>query len=136
MTKKLITAVLAGAVVVGVVAFYAGIRYDQSKTAAERQARLQQFGGGGGFGGQRGMRGASGGAFVSGEIIAKDDKSITVKMRDGGSKIIFYSDTTEVGKFVSGALADLEVGKNVFVSGKLNSDGSITAESIQLRPAL
>ena len=96
----------------------------------ERQARTQQFSGN--TGGTRGMR--AGGGFVSGEIIAKDDKSITVKMPDGGSKIIFYSDNTEIGKFVSGVVSDLAKSKTVSVTGQANSDGSITAQSIQIKP--
>lgn len=140
MNKTLIS-ILVVAVVVGGGAFYGGMKYSQGKTP-------QGFAGGeGGGGGQhqpgtagdgfRGVRGnQSGGGFTSGDILSKDDKSITVKMRDGGSKIIFYSDTTEVGKFVNGAISDLEIGKTVSVNGKVNSDGSITAQSIQLRPQL
>ena len=119
-------------------AFYGGMKYTESKASRgfanlspeERQQRLQQMGAniGGGFNNRTGA------GFVSGEIISKDDKSITIKLRDDGSKIIFYSDTTEVGKFVSGTPSDLEVGKTVTINGKANQDGSITAQSIQLRP--
>lgn len=145
---------LVVAVVVGGGAFYGGMKYGQSNPPAggqdagkgfanlspeERQARLPQFG----AGGQRGAR--SGGGFVNGEIIAKDDpaleqvqygagKSLTVKLRDGGSKIVFYSDSTEVGKFVTSTPADLEIGQTVSVNGQASQDGSLTAQSIQIRP--
>lgn len=144
--NKLITIVIAVAVVVGGGAFYGGMKYAQSQAPQrnaqgfqnllpeERQQRIQQFGGSGG--GNRGAGGANGGGFTSGEILSKDDKSVTIKMRDGGSKIIFYSDTVEIGKFVNGTLSDLEIGKTVTINGKASSDGSITADSIQLRPAM
>jgi len=66
--------------------------------------------------------------------IAKDAASVTIKLRDGGSKIIFLSDQTPVLKSATGTSDDLTVGSNVTVSGKPNQDGSISAESIQIRP--
>jgi len=131
--KKTLLSILVVAVVVGGGSFYGGMKYAENKAVSDRQQRIQQFGGSGtGFrNGGSGNRTAGG--FASGEILSKDDKSITIKMRDGGSKIIFFSDTTEIGKFVNGALSDLEVGKNIIVNGTANSDGSITAQTIQLR---
>lgn len=144
--KKLLPIIIA-IILVGGAAFYGGMKYGESKapkgfaagnfqnlrnlSPEERQQRLQQMGAAGA--GFQGTRNNQGGGFATGEIITKDDKSIIIKLRDGGSKIIFFSDTTEVGKFVNGAPGDLEVGKTVVANGTTNQDGSITAESIQLR---
>src|SRR3989344_3165715 len=151
--NKLIAIVIAVAVVVGGGAFFGGMKYAESKSLRgrvsqadfqnlqnlspeERQQRLQELGAnagagfrGGAGGGQRG-----GGGLTAGEIIAKDDKSITVKLSDGGSKIVFLSDSTEITKSAAGALSDLEIGKNISVNGAANLDGSVTAQTIQLRP--
>ncbi len=122
------------AVLVGGGAFYGGMRYAEAKSTSQRQQRFDQNGAniGGGFRGQ----GGTGGGFVSGDIISKDNQSITIKTRDGSSKIVFFSDTTEVSKFVAGTSTDLAVGKTVTVMGKSNSDGSVTATSVQIRPNL
>lgn len=132
--KKTLFVILTVAVVVGGGAFYGGMKYGQSKALAslsqQQQQRFQQMGGA-----RPGNRsGNSGGGFISGQIISKDDKSITVKLQDGGSKIIFYSDATGIDKFVNGTLNDLEVGKTVMINGTANQDGSLTAKSIQIRP--
>lgn len=146
MVKKIIPLIIIVAVVVGGGAFFAGMKYGQSKaprgfsqadlqgmrdlSPAERQQRLQQMGGGSG----RMAGGQIGSGSANGEIIAKDEKSITVKLRDGGSKIVFFASSTEVGKFMDGTSNDLEIGKTVVVNGTAGQDGSIIAKSIQLRP--
>jgi len=138
--KKIISIILV-IIAVGALAggsFYGGMIYGKNKTnqgtSQERQQRFQQMGASaeGAMGGRPGNQ--AGNNFATGEIISKDDKSITVKIRDGGSKIIFFSDTTKVDKFTTGSSIDLEVGKTVMITGKTNQDGSITAQSIQLRP--
>ncbi len=144
--KKLLPIIIAIIVAVGG-AFYGGMKYGQSKSPAptannaagfvnlspeERQARLQQFGAAGFAGGQKGTR--AGGESATGEVIAKDDKSITVKLSDGGSKIVFFTENTPVMKSVSGLPQDIAVGTQVVANGTKNQDGSITAQSIQLRP--
>lgn len=44
-------------------------------------------------------------------------------------------DSTEISKFSEGAINDLEIGKNISINGTANSDGSLIAQMIQLRPA-
>lgn len=77
--------------------------------------------------------GSAGAGFVSGEVISKDATSMTVKLRDGGSKIIFVSGATEVVAVTRGSLADVKVGSVVTVMGDTGSDGSVTAKSVQVR---
>ena len=144
--KKVLPIIIA-LIIIGGGTFYGGMKYTENKypekafsgsvpqnfSPEERQQKIQQMGVRGmGLGsGKIGSQTDSG--FATGEIISKDDQSVTIKFRDGGSKIIFYSDNTEVSKFVSGTSKDFEVGKSVVINGKTNQDGSITAELIQLR---
>lgn len=72
---------------------------------------------------------------VVGEIISQDSKSITVKLQDGSSKIVLLSDSATVSKTESGSKSDLKDGTTVAVFGTTNSDGSVTAQNIQLNPA-
>ena len=126
---------IAVTLIVGVGAFYGGMKYAENKATAGRQQRTQQFSGnaGAGFSGGTGGGQRGGGGFISGEILSKDDKSVTVKLQDGGSKIVFLSDSTKITKSTDGALSDLEVGQTVSINGTANSDGSITAQTMQLR---
>ena len=133
--NKTLPVILVVAIAVAGTAFYGGMQYQSSKARnlspdARRQMFQQQ--GGNVNGRTSGVR-QGGNGLTIGEIIAKDDIIITIKLRDGGSKIIFVSDATEVAKSVEGALSDLEIGKAISVGGKQNTDGSITAETVQVR---
>jgi len=132
---KKILSIIAVLILLGVGVFLGGMKFGESKkaTAGSLRGNFQNIQQGTGVG--RTGAGQDGGGFVSGDIIAKDDKSVTVKLRDGGSKIVFFSDATDISKFVSGTSADLETGETITVTGKTNEDGSVTAQSIQLRPA-
>ena len=128
----IIVVVLAGAV-----SFYGGMKYAGSKNMAQTsRGDFQNFRAGAtaGIGGRQGGRQMGG--FMGGEIIAKDDKSVTIKLRDGGSKIVFFSGSTQVMKAVGGSIADLNVGSEITIMGDSNTDGSISAKSIQLRPPM
>ena len=106
--------------------FYAG-KYQQS----QRGQFFRQLNGS--QGGQNNQaRGRMGFRPVAGEIISKDDKSITVKLQDGGSKIVLFSDSTSINKASEGSKDDLRTGEQVAVFGQENSNGSVTAQNIQL----
>ena len=124
---------LIGAVIIVVVAFYGGMLYGRSGNAAQSTNNGRSFSAAG-FG-ARGTRTNGMGGAAFGDIIAKDASSITLQMRDGsGSKIVFYTTATPVMKTVVGTPDDLTVGENVSAMGTPNSDGSISAQSIQVRP--
>jgi len=123
--------------------FFAGWEYEKSQSPLSKlpqdvQQRFQRMGANvnanQGPGANFSNRNNNGGGFINGEILAKDPTSITVKLRDGGSKIVFFSTSTEVSKFAEGNANDLSVGDSIMVQGKVNQDGSITAQTIQLRP--
>jgi hypothetical protein len=127
-TSLIVTAIIV-LIVVGGGAFYGGIAYSKSQNTRPSFP--------GNFQGARGNRtGANGANFVSGSIISKDATSITLQLpNNNGSKIIFYSGTTQIAKTTSGTADDLTTGTTVMVTGTTNSDGSVTAQNIQIRPA-
>ena len=143
--KKTFILVIIVVVVVGTGAFWGGMVYGKSHAAGNLSAsafgnmtgqQRQQFFAGNGGQTANGGRMRGNGGFSNGQIIAKDDKSITLKMPDGSTKIIFYSTSTITEKTVNTTAADLSVGQNVATTGTANSDGSITAQTISIRPSL
>lgn len=138
MSSKHIVPVLVGVLIVGGSAFYGGTVYaKKTASAGSRNAMFQgQRPGGVGAGGQfRGPGGANGGGFTAGDVVSKDATSMTIKMRDGSSKIVFFSPSTTVGKIAQGSLEDVMQGTQVTVTGTPNQDGSVVATMIQIRPA-
>lgn len=152
MLKKILPIIILVVVVVATGSFYGGMAYGKGsgKGMAGRNFNGQQFGANIAGMGQRGDRAGGAGAvggFVSGQVISQDDQSITVKLMargnatggqeatsQGGSKIVFFSTSTQVMKTSEGSIRDIAVGSNLTITGKANSDGTLTAQSIQIRP--
>ena len=122
-SKNLIIAILL-VLVAGGAGFFAGMKYQQS--------RRPNF--------ARNFQGASrpDGAInfkpVAGEILSSDNKSITVKLADGSSKIVLISDSTQINQATTAISVDLKTGITVAAYGTANSDGSVTAQNIQINP--
>src|SRR4030042_3773722 len=142
--KKIIPIFVALILVVGGGAFYGGVKYQQSNgcfsnltrqnfqnLSEEQRQQLLQGNIGGSF--QRGIGGGAGTNFLNGEVIGKDEQSLTLKMPDGGSKIVFFSGSTKILKTTDGSIDDIGIGEQIMVSGEQNSDGSYTAQTIQER---
>lgn len=111
--------------------FFGGMKYQQAKAPTSFNGMGRRFGQ---MGGNGGPNGGMNFRPVVGEILSMDDKSITVKMQDGSSKIALISGSTAIEKTTAGAKSDLATGVRVAVIGTQNSDGSVTATSIQLNP--
>lgn len=121
------------ALVFGAGGFFGGMKYTQSRrgngTAGAR------------FIGQNGPdraglpAGRQGFRPVAGEIVSSDEKSLTVKLPDGSSKIVLLTGITTISKSADGSVADLKTGERVSVFGTENTDGSVTAQNVQVRPS-
>lgn len=140
--KKIILSVIVCAVI-GVLSFFSGVSYGKGKSVNNSSFNRAQIGSSFGQenfnqrsqGGKNSRSGiGSGGGIVSGEILSKDETSMTVKLRDGGSKIVFFAPSTKIEKTVGGTISDTIIGKQVMITGVTNTDGSVSATSIQIRP--
>lgn len=122
----------------GVGGFFGGMQYQKSNGTTPVPDMMNRAGGGmmpqGRMGaGAAGGQFAGGAGFTSGEILSKDESSITVKLMDGGSKIVLFSASTTVMKATTVSRDDLTVGEQVTVTGATNTDGTVSAQSVQVR---
>ncbi len=137
MEKKYSAYIVVGAVILAVISFYGGEVYAKYKVSSSFRSGQMMGNRQGGFsGGQQGNRFRSSmGGFIAGTILSKDAQTITISLPDGSSKIVLIGESTQVSKFTPGTDNDLTLGTSVMVMGAPNSDGSITAQSVQIRPA-
>ena len=115
-------------VVVGAAAFYGGMQYQKSQRTAGSSLYGQA-----GVAGRRGAAGANG-TPVMGKIVAQDATSITIQTQDGSQKIVDLANSTTFSKTSTGSATDLKTGDNIAAFGTTNSDGSVTAQNVQINP--
>ena len=138
MNKTIIIAGIA-VIIAGVGGFFGGKYYQASQTTN----RLAQFAGrqagqGSTFYrrfGQGDQRGQSMN-IVRGQVINTDMNSITLKLSDGSTKIIVVGTSANIYQSTKGTLSDLKTGDILNVFGTANSDGSVTAQDIQINPIM
>ena len=139
MNKTVITAIVV-AIVFGGGGSYFGTQQAASAApsgAAAYAGRTGAAGGASRFGG-----GAAGGGSTTGTIISTGSGTMTIQMAAStstsattGTKIVLFDANTVVSELQTVPAANLAVGQLVTVGGTANSDGSVTATSIQVRPA-
>jgi hypothetical protein len=143
MVQTAVVAVAAGVIGAGAGFYAARLPQFSSLGGTSQMMANGQFGQGGRgqrAGGQGSGAGAAGAQArfmnrgVMGEVTSLDDKSITVKMPDGSSKIVIISDTTKYENTASAKKEDVKSGTTVRVIGTPNADGSVTADSVMLNP--
>lgn len=107
-------------------------RSSQNAAVGRQSNRRGDQGGSRGNGIRRGQ--GKGYNQTVGEIISLDDKSMTLKLSDGTSRLVTFSDTLTINQSSEAAKSDLKSGLMVAVHGVTNSDASVTGENIQINP--
>jgi hypothetical protein len=79
-----------------------------------------------------GRGGAASGGLVTGTIASITGSSMTVQLANGNSEVVLYSTSTPVTEPTTVSVSKLTVGAIIMVGGSSNSDGSLTATTIQI----
>lgn len=144
--------IIIGVAVVVIIAagsFYGGMVYGKtqantSQTITLPNGETRTFnappGGAAGFRGQGQQNGAAGdfgsqAGMTFGTVEGIDGSTLTISTQAGGTVKVQVTDTTLIEKNASVSVSDLATGDTVIVSGSDNTDGSITARSVQVAPA-
>lgn len=111
--------------------FFGGMMYQKNQVPALGAA------GRGNFAGRLGQSGQNA-AFrpVRGQVLNMDSNSLTVKLSDGSTKLVVLSSSTAFVQSTKAAVSDLKAGDTVNVVGTANSDGSVTAQDVQINPPM
>ncbi len=127
------------AVVCAGVFFYVGMVYGKNTASSSSAGRGGSFAFSSstraGFGARGGTGTGGTGGVVTGQVISTNADSMTVQLANGNSQVVFFSSSTDIEKPSPVPASELTDGTEVIVTGSSNSDGSVTAQMIQVRPA-
>lgn len=143
--QKIIVACAVTAVIAGGVGYVGGVKMSSLKRPnmlSGRSGQTMNFRGNNGDGQKNtkvngnvpSMMGRGG--ATSGEVTAKDDKSITIKMNDGSSRMVILSDKTTYRMSSDASLDKVVVGTKVAAFGEASADGSVVASNVEINPAM
>ena len=123
---------IIGGIIIAIVLFAGGFLIGTSSaTSATQNGSTRQFGAA-----ALSHARQAGAGLVSGTVLSKNNTGITIQTRDGGSRIVLTSSSTQVLTSTPGSLSDVTSGSNISIGGTVNADGTMSADFIQLRPAL
>jgi hypothetical protein len=108
--------------------FFAGLMYQKNQTPALGTTIRGNFA----------ARAGQNAAFrpIGGQVLSMSDTTLTVKLSDGSTKIVVLSSSTAFLQSTKAALTNVKTGDTVNVVGTQNSDGSVTAQDIQINPPM
>jgi hypothetical protein len=136
-------AALGAFAVAGAGGFYLG----RTTAGGGQRAEWMAQGAGGGFGqGTDRMMGNGQGAdqapraprglgMTRGEIIQLSDDDITVKLPDGGTRLVLTNESVPVTSCSVGTREQLSVGQTIMATGQADATGTVAADSLQILPA-
>ncbi len=134
--KNILGIGIAAILVVGGGMFFGGMKYGESRTpSTPSSSQLRSLFAGRSGNGVRYRGGTGGSGAAAGTILSMDSQSITVKLQSGGTRTVYYSGSTTIGKMDTGSSSDLKAGDRVAASGTPNPDGSVAAKNIEVLPA-
>jgi hypothetical protein len=128
-----IIGLIAIVIVAGGIGFMVGFRIRNSRVANRQfpvpQTAITQRMGNRGFYGRTGN-----GRNLTGQITNVNGDTVTVQLTNGASQVVKITSSSKISRSSTGTTQDLQNGKTIAVSGVLNSDGSINAQSVLVSP--
>ncbi len=133
MNSRNLIAVFIIVILAAVAGFFAGSKFQGANFRSGNQTFFQNgeqrtgmMNGRFGNGNPNGARGGRG------QVVDINGNSMTIKLNDGTTKLVNLTSSTTYVKTATASSSDVKTGDTVLVIGTSNSDGSITAQDIQI----